>query len=301
MTNSGECGERTNGGGTSPASPGERLTSDEYEEVTRGLVAALATIEQVQTVRLERDVRLAGRVHDHQIDVVWDYQDGEGDHRVVFECRYYKSTIKNTAVWAYNGIVNDLVEPAVGVMITRTGFQRAARSVAERHGIKLWTLRAPTEADWRGRVRTIQIDFHMEVPVLRDFVPRLARASEAEYGPETVATGDSTLRLADGSETTVLAAISDWWHGAPNTRDDTELAERRIDFDPPAVLIADDGTEVPVLGFTGRVGWRPGSGDSITIDGDEVVKFVAHDLFGDRRFVVDAEGRVRQVDTDTGE
>lgn len=290
-----------NGGDTSPAPPGERLTSDEYEEVTRGLVAALATIEQVHTVRLERDVQLAGHVHDHQIDVVWNYEDGAGVHRVVFECRYYKSRIKNAAVWAFKGIVNDLVEPAVGVMITRTGFQRAARSVAERYGIKLWTLRAPTEADWRGRVRTIQVDFQMEVPVLHDFGVTLARVGEAEHGPEAVATGDSTLRLADGSETTVLAAISDWWRGAPKTRDDTELGERRIDFDPPAVLVADDGTEIPVLGFTGRVGWRAGPRDSVTIDGDEVVRFVAHDLFGDRRFVVDAQGHVRQVDTDKGE
>lgn len=144
----------------------DELTSMEYEILCRNLMDGIGAADDVQTISIRHDVKLPGKAMDHQIDVVWDFVLDEAQHRRVFECKHWKKNIENTFLSASKTTVDDLVDPAEGVFITRTGYQSGATKVASYYGISIWTFRAPLETDWDGRVRTVTIDIGL-MPDLR--------------------------------------------------------------------------------------------------------------------------------------
>ena len=289
---------------------GEELTPAEYEELTRQFMAALGHMEGVETVRIERDVDLEGWVMPkHQIDVVWDFiPAGESEvRRAVFECRRYKRAVENKDAWAYAGVVGDLVEPASGVMVTRTGFQKGAREVAEGLGLAIWTLRKPTAKDWKGRVETIHLSMSLELPVLVDLAPRLEKhrdgvpaaeegAGYDEAGEVMRFDGHCEVRFPDGRSSTLIEELQDWWQDAPLLVDGAEPAAREVVWPKGTELVSEDGVSLAMAGMSGRVGRSLVPVEPIVIDGKQLVAYVAQDLLEKRRFTVGYSGQVREVD-----
>lgn len=94
----------------------------------------------------------------------------------------------------------------------------------------------------------------------------------------------------------LIELVRDWWQDAPLLVEDVEPADRQLELPEGTVVTAVDGTDVPIAAVNGSVGFTLVDVAPIVIDGREVVAFVAHDLFGDRRFTIDAQGRVHQAD-----
>lgn len=63
-----------------------------------------------------------------------------------------------------------------GIFATLVGYQSGAKRYADYYGISLKELRSPNEADWRGRVKTIVIRFHIVVPEITKFAPQISRS-----------------------------------------------------------------------------------------------------------------------------
>jgi hypothetical protein len=59
--------------------------SDEYELIVQEIVTQLSKRAQVDTTRIEHNVKVQGRATGNQIDVLWDFNDAEGKpRRIVF-------------------------------------------------------------------------------------------------------------------------------------------------------------------------------------------------------------------------
>lgn len=147
------------------------LSSAEYEQRTRRLVECISERSLVSTTRLTRDIRLQGRATRHQVDVLWEFTAGGARHRVLLECRRYRTSLKQKDVLAFKGVIDDLHDPEVvttGVMVTATGYQSGAQAVADTYGIVIVELREPTDADLVGRALRIRVTISARSPFVRD-------------------------------------------------------------------------------------------------------------------------------------
>lgn len=147
------------------------MASSDYEALAEYVVTALTDGAPVTTIKIERDVRVQGKATTHQIDVLWEFQDGEHQCTVLFECRSYKRRLTQGAVLGWRGVVQDITSvrgDCEGVMLTSTGYQSGARDVADTYGIVILELRAPTDKDLAGRVQEIHLSIVARVPFVRD-------------------------------------------------------------------------------------------------------------------------------------
>lgn len=147
------------------------LTPAEYEDLTLRLIGLLSDRMGRLTSRLERGAVLPGLATGNQIDVVWEGPIADQMHRLVFECRRYKSRIDQGRLHAFRSVVDDIGGdmPTTGVMVTTTGYQAGSRRIADTYGLQILELREPAPADVDGRILRIEIAITARVPLVRHF------------------------------------------------------------------------------------------------------------------------------------
>jgi hypothetical protein len=97
-----------------------------YEEVTEELMRRIGAADGIATLRLERDVLMAGRATENQIDVLWEFREASGlVVRLLFECRSYRRRINQQALHSWRSVVDDVSDrgiETIGVMVSSTGY-----------------------------------------------------------------------------------------------------------------------------------------------------------------------------------
>lgn len=129
--------------------------SVEYERFVRDVMEALLRAQGLATVKVQHDVQVPGTFRSHQVDVYWEYRLAGVLHRVVINCKRYRSTVEVTDVHTLMGVLADM--PGVrGVVVTTVGFQKGAMEVAQGHGIGLKVIREPLDEDYGDRLRSLR-------------------------------------------------------------------------------------------------------------------------------------------------
>jgi len=131
----------------------------EYELLTKEIFETLLKADGV-TVNVQHNVEIQGKAFKHQIDVYWEYQIAGIIHKVAIECKNYSSNVSVAKVRDFYGVLSDIGN-INGIMVSKNGFQKGAKEFAEYYGINLRELREPTENDWKGRIKTIQIKMNL--------------------------------------------------------------------------------------------------------------------------------------------
>ncbi len=72
----------------------------------------------------------------HNIDVYYEFELNHIIHKVIFECKNWKTPISKEKILAFKSILDDIPNSA-GVIVSTKGFQRGAKGFADFHGIKL--------------------------------------------------------------------------------------------------------------------------------------------------------------------
>lgn len=255
--------------------------SDEYENLTKYIVGMITAASPFPTLRLERNVVLQGKASSNQIDVLWQFQDGTRTRLVLFECRAYASTLKQSAMHAWRGVVDDVSAvhgPCEGVMVTATGDQRGARAVAETYGILILELREPNDTDVAGRVLEIRLQITMRSPYFEELSVE-AEELHVEAGPRTAWSPDLSLRYGDGTQMpladVLLAGELSAFDAAPTPPHKVERL-----FDPAATLL-DGGTAIAeVRRVSAIVGERQGDPSTTIIGGRDRLAWVLKDTLG---------------------
>jgi Restriction endonuclease len=119
----------------------EKNTGIPYEIMVQRVFQEILDCESVQTIKVQRDVKVRGKSTWHQIDVLWDFTFADIRHLTIVQARDWNQTIKQEAILAFRQVLDDIPGQPRGVFVTRKGFQPGARKFAQDHGIRLFILR----------------------------------------------------------------------------------------------------------------------------------------------------------------
>src|SRR5262245_28658186 len=112
-----------------------------YELIVQSIFQEILDQERAHTIQVKHNVELQGRTTTHQIDVLWHFSIGGIVYTTLVQAKDWKSKIKKETVLAFRAILDDIPGQPHGVLVTRSGFQSGAKTLAEKHGIKLYLLR----------------------------------------------------------------------------------------------------------------------------------------------------------------
>lgn len=137
--------------------------STEYEKLVQSIVQDLLK-EQGISVKVEHDIEIPDRNGiNRQVDVYWEYRVAGVLHRVAIECKCWKRRIEIGDVDAIKGRMVET--PGIRyVLVTTVGFQEGAELLAKNNDIVIYEIRPPVDADYDGRVKTIEITFILRPP-----------------------------------------------------------------------------------------------------------------------------------------
>lgn len=210
----------------------------------------------------------------HEVDVWWRFLTVSGrEQHVWLSCKDWRRRVDNGRLWEFHAKLEDVRPQPHGVFVVRTGVQAAGLSVAQRHGITVWELRKPTEADWVGRARTIVLHFRMAFPQFRGDAFELAPGETDEPDLGRVRTDAELFRDEAGNR----LSVADLRGRAFNPPGFDEMDWVRVEqrFQPPLTLI-DCENAVHVSKYTVETA-QTVADEEIRIDGDEVVGYIVKD------------------------
>jgi hypothetical protein len=163
-------------------------TGTPYEKLTQQVFDAIHKAEGITNIDVRQNVKLQGKVATHQIDVYWEFLQGGITYRTVVQCKDWQSGVKQEQLFAFKSVLDDLPDQPRGVVVSRGGFQEGAREFAKAHGILLYELREPRDADWDGYIREVHIEGRLLAPRVHAF----------EVVPDTAWIKAEKLRLGLG-------------------------------------------------------------------------------------------------------
>ena len=119
-----------------------------YELIVRAIFQEIHDQQQVRTISVEHNVIVQGKLSRHQIDVRWLFELGGITYNTIVQAKNWGSRIKQEHVHTHS-MTSLKTSPAKsrGVMVTRTGFQAGAKTLADKHGIKLYLLHEYTRTE----------------------------------------------------------------------------------------------------------------------------------------------------------
>ena len=110
--------------------------SEKYEKLAQEIYQELIKLEGYQDVRVHHDSVLVGKSSaPHQIDVHWEIIIGCVKHITCIECKDWKARVKKEHIASFSEILKDI--GAKGIYITKTGYQKSAKTLADYNNIRL--------------------------------------------------------------------------------------------------------------------------------------------------------------------
>lgn len=135
-----------------------------YEKLTQEIFQEILSHDSIDTVRIEQNVILQGKTVEHQIDVYWEFIIGGITYRTVVQAKDWNSAVSQGELLKFKAVIDDLPNQPRGVFVTRKGYQFGAKEFAKANGIILYELREPSEEDWEGKMRRLNMNFSMAIP-----------------------------------------------------------------------------------------------------------------------------------------
>ncbi|HEM6829127.1 restriction endonuclease [Citrobacter koseri] len=89
-------------------------------------------------VDVSRNIKLKGLKGEYQIDVFYQFEHAGVLHRVAIECKYHNRPLDRDTIMPFCNKITDIGN-IIGVIVSKSGYQRGAKEYAEKHGITLLT------------------------------------------------------------------------------------------------------------------------------------------------------------------
>jgi hypothetical protein len=274
------------GGREMSASDTEELgTSTDYELLAKSVYENVLKQEGVENVEVRHNAKVVGKSGvAHQIDVLWRFRRAGVEHLVIIECKKYSSSVELSHVQSFRSVVED-INGAQGVMVTTVGFQSGARDFAAHHGIGMKLLRKPIDADWEGRIKTINI--HLIIQAIDPRYPAQVKFKvPKEMGSRVEGTrikgSPLEVQILDKEGNPKTPPMKTWIPQAGGTRlkNENGTVSGTIPLEDSYIRLEDsNGQEIlsPVesVDITYRI---QEIREEIVVDGGEVVKYILKDF-----------------------
>ena len=163
-------------------------TGVEYEVLVKEIFEQILkyNLANLKTLKIEHDVYIKGNLGTHQIDVYWEFEFNGIKYKTVVQAKDWNSNVPQEKILAFNQILQDIPGQPRGIFITKTGYQKGAREIAEKLNIVLYELRKPTDKDWEGKMRDLKIILHGICSHLISCTPIFDKEYLEEYYPDLI-------------------------------------------------------------------------------------------------------------------
>jgi hypothetical protein len=111
-----------------------------YEIINREIFESIVNEKRVKTIEVLHDQQLQGKTTKHQIDVYWEFEDSGVTYRNVVQVKDWGGRVTKGEMLKFLKVIEDLPNQPRGFFVSKNGYQRGAKEVAEKHGILLHTL-----------------------------------------------------------------------------------------------------------------------------------------------------------------
>lgn len=139
-------------------------TGKQYELLTKQILQDILNQSDVKTIEVKHNVIIKGKTTKHQIDVYWKFELNGIVYDTVVQAKDWSSPVNQGELLKFKAVLDDIPGSPKGIFVTRTGYHSGARDYAKVNGIELYELRAPSEADFEGRIRTIHFNIILHIP-----------------------------------------------------------------------------------------------------------------------------------------
>ena len=266
-----------------------------YEQLVRGVVAAIGVTADVETLELTTRAPVKGRTMTHEADVWWRFRAGDRERSVWVTCKDWQRAVPNGAMWEFAGKLRDIDPRPHGVFVVRNRLQAGALKAASANGITAWEVRDPAEEDWEGRAQKTVTTLVRSVPQRKLRITYQTRDGVISATEERVVRADEVhLVAADGDDLGSLHALMDALTPTAPLGEETDWTTRTRWFDPPAQLHYDDSPGMPVSAVEVRSRWVVTRHQIRT--GTEDVALIIRDALGDGMSVIREGIRARADD-----
>ncbi len=269
---------------------------ESYESLTQRVLDLIVNQKEVNTIKVQRDVQVQGITAKHQIDVYWEFERGGIKYITLVSAKDWASRVPQSELFSFGEILKDIPGQPKGVFVTKTGYQKGAFEYAKAHGIKLYVLREPTEADWEGRVKDVHITMHaifphaegIELEPDEEWVKAETKRTglSGEFVLEIAGLSDQLFLLDERGEQ--LASVYDIINSFyPGGREELPPTRRTREFTEPTFLETGDPRlprmKIKSISATVSVSMIP---HGIVIRGADLISHILYDIIsGEGKFL----------------
>lgn len=266
-------------------------TGIEYEKLTQNVFRQIINQNTVQNIEVKHDVNLKGLTTTHQIDVYWEFDFGGIKYKTIIQAKDWKSKVPQKEMLAFKAILDDLPYGTKGIYVTKNGYQSGAINVAKSYGISLYNLDEPTDDDWEGKIKTIEIQFDIKSPVyesisvefdgnwFKDNVP-----NAKDYVGGKLFDGNTVLYDDFGNKYCILKEIIE----ELLSQSPEGITKQTYKFDNNVYMPLDDTVKAKVLSLSGNFGYRIYH-DTLKIDGGKLIGWILKDILEDKSYTFDKQ------------
>ena len=255
-------------------------TGKEYEKLTQAIFNWINNLKRddIEIINVQHNVTLQGKDTSHQIDVYWEFRIGVVTHRVVVQAKDLTRKVNKGQMITFKGVLEDLPGVA-GVFVTTVGYASGALDVARANQIGTYVLRAPTDSDWDGLMKTLHVNLCMRIPFCEAFSINVDGNWVVEQGI------DEQILQGQWCDPTLCAIIDE----SGNKKALSEILEnisvevgvgekqRTVEYGDEVFLTLDGDTKLKIKSFSGRFGLRELEHE-ICIDGGNFLDLILRNI-----------------------
>lgn len=264
-------------------------TGIEYEKLTQKVFEQIVNQNTVKTINVQHDIVLPGKTTNHQIDVYWEFDLNGIKYRTIIQAKDWNSKVPQVEMLAFKAILDDLPTGTKGIYVTKNGYQSGAVDVAKAQGISIYTLRKPTETDWDGKIKTIELDFVIKTMVYENLNIVFDKEwfknntpNGKDYQGNKTFSGETELVNEEGIKLfTLKDIIMKLVENSPNT-----AQKQTFKFEQDTYIYLDEFVKAKVLTLSGVFGHKSHT-EHLKIDGENIVGLILKDILCGKTFTFD--------------
>ena len=250
----------------------------EYEKFVQSMYEAVLRAEGVENLSVQHNIKLKGQSGgEHQIDLFWEFKLAGQIYRTAIECKDFDKSIPVGRVRDFYAVISDIPN-LTGIFATKIDYQSGAIKFAKQKGISLKIVREPTDLDWEGRLRTINLNLRLIIPMITNFEPRITPTAIEKLktnGINQVNSGFlSNESIIFGPAGNPIATYDDLRSKLPHHSTPVVSAKHFIPYPSHILKVGGHDIEIDGCDLTYRVDIID---DQMIISGDEFVRAVLTD------------------------
>ena len=268
----------------------------EYEKLVQEIYQAILKSEGFENIKVEHNVNIEGKSGcKHQVDVYWEFKLAGELHRVAIECKNYSTEISIGIVRNFFGVIND-VGNIKGIIVTKIGYQSGAKKFADYYGITLKEVRYPTDLDWEGRVKQINIKFkaYMIDIKKRNFIwDDEWNKSNASSKPGSQLSGSTEEIILIKANDEKINTLHELDNKLKNNFKPEQNLEQRFNFDDTFILFPSGG-KLKINAIVYIYDVCEGQEELVILDGQQIAKAIIKDVKNGDITFIDKNGNIKK-------